>query len=683
MTPEIADWLVSLFFLLALLLVLRFKKQVGVESRRSYNQIAVGLAILALVAVSRVHSNAGLFNSVPFLSEPVFYELVIWIAAIFGAAMLVGGVSHWLPAIRAYRRYNETKVHHLEFLKRLEQLVSVEGRLDTVLATTVDYMMEHFGFKDGAAVKLSRGGTLHLTAKSRNLGLDRGRMYRLSFSKTGWQKYLDGTPAQSAGIITGLADLGGHPQVVLPVSVANRPVAFFLLWRSRDTNCDHDDELNLRIAGDIIARKIQLDQVKLHRQWLRGRDRQRLNLERAFDSAPDLKSQMTALANGVTDLSTADVLSLLLVDERQPKATRVTVGDSGTVLVEHLDERPGPNTLAGRLLDSDRVRIIEDIGQAGDVTVDEFLRVHNLKSLVALPHRVSGTRALFVAGSRRLRQFDDSTAAAVETIRPFLARILLGYQAQAVAAAYQRRAARLNGLTTHVTASAGVKPACDYAARLLADELDLDFVRISLLDGEAAFLESRALVVRGFTTGMVPENGTMVLSLMPQHERVIQRGEVVLIQSGREPAALSEIEASQVFAPVLGPVCLMPITGAGRVVGVLSLAAAGAAARSGFEAEEMQFVASVAELLALAARLSVRTPDLRPGVMPAGPEPVGEQMETALKSRVRSPLTGILGSVEMLRSRPQADQEQVNRYLSIIDRSARRISAYLHEEAGS
>ncbi len=54
-----------------------------------------------------------------------------------------------------------------------------------------------------------------------------------------------------------------------------------------------------------------------------------------------------------------------------------------------------------------------------------------------------------------------------------------------------------------------------------------------------------------------------------------------------------------------------------------------------------------------------------------------------VRPAVRSSLSGIVGSLEMLQSSQAAQDEQVQRYLSIIDRSTRRMSRIFDTELAS
>jgi len=92
------------------------------------------------------------------------------------------------------------------------------------------------------------------------------------------------------------------------------------------------------------------------------------------------------------------------------------------------------------------------------------------------------------------------------------------------------------------------------------------------------------------------------------------------------------------------------------------------------------FVEAVASTLSLVIALCVvrRRTFARPT-----PQEVPAQ-DPEFKARLRSSLTGLLGSVEMLKTRlHEGEDASAERYLSIIDRSARRLDDFVKAEEPS
>ena len=152
---QLFEYGVVLVFLMSLVAVARFRKYLSAEDASSYNHVVLGLGILAIASLAQVYHSLGIFSRVPFLSEPPFFRLAFWIGIITGLALLIDGVTSWVPLSRSYRKYNKERIDKLEFIKRIEQLVRVENRAPVIFSTSLEYMATYYDLNGGAAYMLS------------------------------------------------------------------------------------------------------------------------------------------------------------------------------------------------------------------------------------------------------------------------------------------------------------------------------------------------------------------------------------------------------------------------------------------------------------------------------------------------------------------------------------------------
>ena len=110
MGVEVFDLWVTVMGLAALVLVARFRKLLRAEHRQSYDYIGAGLVILTLISLARMYYNLGVFGSLSFVSDPLFFRLITWIGIITGMTLTVSGVADWLPLSREYRRCGEGRI---------------------------------------------------------------------------------------------------------------------------------------------------------------------------------------------------------------------------------------------------------------------------------------------------------------------------------------------------------------------------------------------------------------------------------------------------------------------------------------------------------------------------------------------------------------------------------------------
>ncbi|UCC44675.1 MAG: hypothetical protein JSU65_01735, partial [Candidatus Zixiibacteriota bacterium] len=552
MALQTIDWFFAFLLLAALFLIIRFRRHLRTGGTTSYNQIITGIAILAVTQMARVYYNAGLWRDVAFISEPLFYQLITWIAVITGCTLLLSGISVWLPIAREHRKHSRQKVLRLEFLKKVEQLVSLDTRLDPILSTTLEYMREHYGFRAGAVMKYSRRQRrLSHVSTTGNLNLRPANMFQLSFSEDGWQKYLDGTPAQSAGIIRGLQTLGGHPGVILPIAIENAPACFFVLWKGLDTELTHEDELNLKTAVDVIARKIESDRLRIQAQVLQHKERWQQKARECVKSVSDLREGLNAIVGHVRQLLRFDLISLVAADSQTDRVLRMSAGWDGALLIEQNVERPRENTITGSLLKETGVVSVLDINGRNDTQLDHFLATYRPKTVSA--HSKCGPRVsiALVIASGKPQAWSQDQVKTVGGISAALTPLIQIEENRLVRLDYQRRLDRIRGFLNVVNASFDFKASCQYASRMLADELEADLVRISELDASGRFLESRALEMSRPIVGMVPDDGAMILSVMPQHDTVRKTGRTVVVGRDRSSPSLAGVEGRQMFGSAI------------------------------------------------------------------------------------------------------------------------------------
>jgi hypothetical protein len=166
----------------------------------------------------------------------------------------------------------------------------------------------------------------------------------------------------------------------------------------------------------------------------------------------------------------------------------------------------------------------------------------------------------------------------------------------------------------------------------------------------------------------------MVLSLMPLHRQIRDQGKVLLIGTDQNQT-IEVAEASQAFFGEVQRAMLIPITVGRQVLAVISVAYAHWSDVSKNHRIDMLLTKSIAGALSLAIqaelnRGSKRTKDERDQIKVSLPT-------SQLRGQVNSSLSGILGSLEMIKAQQKSNDPGIDKYLSIIDKSAHRIHEYV------
>ena len=676
MSLHIADWIGPLFFLSALVLLLKFRPALWAISRESYKCVTAGVTVLAFVALARTYYLNGLFNGLPFISEPLFYRVVSWIGILTGTILILNGVSTWLPISRSNRERNRSGKNQLEFIAKIERLAHVEQKADHLFNLALTCMYEHFALRKGVVFRYSPNrGTMFLTGSVPDM-MPRPAIWRsLLVNDHAWQQFLAGAPGASNRLFDGFPESVVRPDIVLPVMIGERPIGFYLLWPSDDQPMTETDVANMKLATDVLARKIESDRLRMRSDHYRHLAVLSSSLSRAIEPRASLAKNLGSLLVATSKELELDFLSLVAVDRSGGKMIRYSVGDNGALLTEKGLPLPAGDSPILRALDSGET-IIDDESHSIS-PADNFNRhMTGMPAVVAVPMAAALHESyLFVASTRGKGKTGQTIAGLLEALRPHVVMVVLVSDLAVDRLSAERRFASISDLLRGQHCSEDFETQCRNAALFLSDELRTCGVRISLVEPNSPFLSSVALATREEIIPDTPANGLLIRSLMPLCNRVIQSGETVIASRGGGEQ-LTPVEARQCFVESIQSLLLTPVRSAGIVVAVVAVGDISGDRDQTISSADIALISAVADLLAVG--FTVTQPKFA-WTVDRTQSVTGGQLITnmELRSRIKSSLSGIIGSVELAKASGEAHGPSLDRYLSIIDKSAHRLHQYL------
>ncbi len=674
MTLQVADWVIPLFFLAALVLLVRFRRQLQAEDKESYTYIGAGLVLLALVSVSRVYFVDGYFSGIPFLSDALFYRITSWIVIIIGATLIVSGMATWLPIARHLRTDNDRKIKRLELVKQLEQLISLDYRPDELLKNTLVHMVEQLDLVQGVVYRYSAArGEAILTGvfPSAGSGLVAASLLKLTQAEA--QEISDGSATEIVERVQAALGISAAPHVAVPIIVDLHLAGFFLLWPSRETPLSPDQNAVLKLAADVLARKISLERARVEANYYHRLASLQRGLERISSSGNKDSEAISALLREVRTALNADLVAMWIVSKGEDFFTRYSIGEAGSLLLEK--GLPVPAGYYELKETKDNHPILLNSAPGGPAGVRALLGgefdcgiaapvLDTVERSVMLVLGARGDMALTPAATRLLKSHMDAirrvTATALGVNRPV--RV-------------DRSLLRLNRIWSSFQRTGDLTELFQHTAQLLTRVLPVDVVRISTTDLAGQYLTSQALGGSNDLDRMTPPNGRMIRSLMPCHEKAIRSGRIVSAVAGEPNGLLVPAESTQLLNADLCFLAVVPIPAAHGANGVISLGQVEGSGSFGLDRQQLLLARTAAQGLGFA----LATADRSSGLFQDGrsSEPEDLRNDFALRSRVKSSLSGIFGSVELLKAQQESPDPQMNRYLTIIDRSARRINEYI------
>ncbi|HVP07594.1 MAG TPA: hypothetical protein VMS71_07110 [Candidatus Acidoferrum sp.] len=667
MVPAVADWVIPLFFVSAMIVLSKARVRLVHESREGYRYISSGLAVFAFIALARLYVHSGLLNHVPFVSEPLFYRLLEWIGIITGTVLMVSGISNWLPLGSASRNRRELKIKHLEFVRAIEQLTQVESRADRLLASALEQMVAQFHLQAGTVFRYSmRTRQLYQTATVAPAGIQDLPALQLTFDPDGWARYRAGVKPELAGICLGFGIAEGQPACVLPIIVDEKPAGFFFLWADSELSLEEDERLNLRIAVDVIARKIAADRNRLKIQALEERRRRIGTMSAIVNQGGRLKEILPRLASDMQALVHFDVFSLLVADDDRHTMTCYTLGKNGTLLVEK-GLRTSNAGIIATAMDRGEI-VVPPMGLLTGMNDQAGLQaVSECHSLLLVPMLSESRRpAMVCIGNHAPSAYGRRAIEMAEAVRTVLSQLLRDTEYRRQLAARDRRLSRLAELV------ATLQDAGSYAGSI---QRTVDWLASVVGRSTVRALEYRRdqdrLVFKAVSEKQSIDLGDGDVIRIDVPVTSVRRA---ALDNARCMAGQSTEPGEADNARLVLPLCVKEET-----VGLIEISRKNCGESVAFSRAEVQLAATATRLLGFALtrigdfQLSVNAATTRRQSRPV-------TTDSDLRTHVKSSLAGILGSIELLESRGSADSPEFERYLSIMNRSAHRLNAYVERE---
>jgi len=358
----------------------------------------------------------------------------------------------------------------------------------------------------------------------------------------------------------------------------------------------------------------------------------------------------------------------------------ISIGLSGTILNEIDVSFSSYYEFIKFVCQTNQVTIYADISQASSMEFPELFTIADIKSLLALPLRgaskCQGAMVIGAVTTDAFRKIDSEVLSSAESALLF---ILNEMTLEQQAASLLEREKLLKEFIFDSAGGNSLANVYEQAVKTIGRVVNCPLIRLSTVDTEGKFLSSQALVNYGNSAARVPENGHLILSLLPWHRTVWDNGNTVIINCASSEKSMTAIETMQIFAPGVKRAAIVPIKFAERVYGMISLAEESQFNESSLTESNINFVETIGAVLGAVTNSQMCSKDILSDFATiARSELVDAGQRRSRSSQMKSSLSSIIGAVEMLTG-DTVDDVRRRRFLSIIDKSAQRISECLTE----
>ena len=220
-------------------------------------------------------------------------------------------------------------------------------------------------------------------------------------------------------------------------------------------------------------------------------------------------------------------------------------------------------------------------------------------------------------------------------------------------------------------------------ASLIVDLTPLTFCRILLVDSNSKIFKTAALTQARNIEWPADINSGINVDDIVLHHRALREGKNITFGCGDSVDEISPEERAKTLPSGIKHGLIIPLRMGEKMVGLLIAGESRRKERSSLEDGPSMFVLSVAGLVSMALTLhrerwmtkntieGSRKLTLRQSHAPQ--ESIRSSLSLSVKSRLNGPLAGIMASCEYLKSCPPEDISEVDRFIDIIQRNAKKI----------
>ena len=598
------DQLMLIFLLAGLVMLSRARKWIVAKNPMGYSHISIGISLISFWGVISVLQNRFFAGEIVSAETEAMTEVLMLMVALSGIVFLSSGLSHWLPVSRKQIAKKNLANKNDRDVLALSKLLLAGGTTEKLFTEIANWLLNKFELEQVDVIsisqKTSRSSLVASAGSLDNLHL----LPEVNLDKSTWHKDIQLKQVIKLDQLD-LSDSTEQKEFgyALKLPVTEYRSLLVVMWSQ---NSKLDEAIAPEII-DILESGIitNLDQQSsiLTSDFIRKCDKKSRQILSSVSSLTNTSEIVSLTCRQIAEIMPLELMTLVSFNNGV-ESSRLTVGATATVLLETgVDIFESTQTYLTRISKTAITVMESDLTAKPLGYGTRMMAASDIKSMIAIPVYAQGRmQGIVTIGSTRKYAYTRRNLQMLILAAPVFEFILSMIYGDQITQLVLRREKAICRFALDMTENkiVAADPFRD-AARLLYEYTDCDFVRISTIDNidtvdnDISFLTSRVLLSRNSQETVVPEKGHMILSLMPNHHRVIEAGESVNCGFTNR---LNEAELSQCFAKETKSALLIPIKSSRRVVGVISLAGFQSETFARFDELTMQFGEMVSALLA-------------------------------------------------------------------------------------
>jgi len=677
------DLLFCSAFVTVLVAIVCVRKKFHRADRRAVDRVIFGLSLLTGFSVVQLLGHQGVFSRVLFLQEETNRKMVEAMGIVGGLIFLLTGISSLLPSLTRGRRTRQSMNKRYFCLKMINQAIGKGQDIDATYELIMNYLSLYMGLPRCAAYKYSsKKDTLILSgaigfSKKTPQGL---QLFNLS--GTGMKTALHRFQAFCGYCDDVIVEKERRPDMIAPVAFENRLYGALFCWIGDAVRIDDDLFDLMTVIGQLLGKYAHAQVNKVRTEHLQLQ-------QNAFKQVSNLCNQTSSIGEAVVELfpvmreiTGAEYCSVSVLDNSGENMVSYTIGSSGRLLLEKGVSRSTRGSEIFKIYREMKPVLKTKVETESDDSEEDGLFLScGMQSKLACPISVANrVVAVITLGHTRPGHFTPFHQHRLEAMINPLAGLVQKEHLRQVIEIKEDQMLRLQLMERELTANLPVQKVFNDACELLTKRMKSTVARISLIDNEGKNLISQACRSIRDTGRELKEAGLIPLSLLPWHRMAIDAQKAMLINQNDPESKMQPQESTSALLPDIKSAILVPIMLNDKARGIISIGEVRNWNRRSFNAGDLVFARDVAAKCSVAMRMKRLEIDVD-----RNRERVQQTMGldsdwwTDFRMQLNSPLSSIVGAVEILKRREEPDEFKA-KYYDMIIRSADRITGLTREQ---
>ncbi|MEE9442925.1 MAG: GAF domain-containing protein [candidate division Zixibacteria bacterium] len=642
----------------------------------AFSKIVMGLSFLTGFSIIQLLGNQGLMSGLPFMNDPLIRQMIEAALIVIGLITLLTGVGTWLPSWTRSKTPRSKYQKRYYCLKMINQILTKKLDFDTAMDQITSFLSVYLEIPKCAAFKYSnRNETLYL-ASACGFESRKPEVFReITLSQT----ELKNTLYKSRVII----NVGNHPvfshgrepSILIPIHNQGQIYGAILCWMGDKPKIDDDfmDFLSSisEVTGTFTANLIKTTGVKIMRKHQKT-NQEIASLCNQVSSAQQLMHPFyrTLKKNlGVEYMSLADL------DNSGENMMRYTIGASGRMLLEKGVSLSTKGTEIEAIFKNCAPILSPQVTPEMKLAGDDGLFISSrMESKLACPIK-SGNKvlAVMVLGNSHPGYFKQMHLNQVMNLTDLISPVLQRERLSRKLETLDDQVVRLQLMERKLQGEVDIDEFFENACELLTKRMKCTMARISLVDEDKKTLISHAHRTVRETGISLNDKSIIPLSLLPWHKMAIDAEKPMMINQEDAESRMQPQESTQTLMPNIKSAMLVPITLNNKVRGIISIGEVRNWNRRSFNTGDMLIVRDVAAKCSTALKINKLESGPKHSIM----EPVFEESYASANreflTKIKSPITSIMGAVELLQNHTDTEDEKAIRYQIMIMKSADRL----------